>query len=150
MIVRSDIEDILKAHLKDEVLIAVLAQEISNLSHKEGAVTIKPELPIGTMIWLMYNGKVEGGLVSEIKLNITSRVENTGSWHTNLWSRWLNKARMKERKHPQHKLYICDQTVYVKFDRYISSNNTIHKRNNRWYYMDQEVFFSKEELLNSL
>jgi len=104
-------------------------------------IIINPELPIGTEFWVMKNSKVILGLVAAYKVYVTSCTDK-GSWHEQLFNRWLNKT--------QKEIWKYFFNYEVKLHNEIIMHSIEKKKDGNWYLLDKKIYFSKEELLKAL
>ncbi len=104
-------------------------------------ITINPELPIGTEFWIMRNNKPVLGLIAAYKVYVTSCTERGRSWHEQLFSRFITG------KHKD--VFEIDIQYEVKLENDISMYN-IRKKHGKYEIVDRQIYFSLEELKNSL
>ncbi len=102
---------------------------------------IKPELPIGTELWYMYNNKPSLALVAAIHIRITSCLDKNRGWRDQIFARWMNKTAKKEWE------YTYDYEL--KMDNFIQLF-TLSKKKDGWYISDRKCFFTEQELKDSL
>lgn len=94
---------------------------------------IKPELPIGTELWYMYNNKPSLALVGAIKVYITSCTENNLGWRDQIFKRWMNGRKQKQ-------VWEYSYIYELKMDDFIEMF-TLQKKKDGWYISDRKCFF---------
>lgn len=103
--------------------------------------TIKPNLPIGTELWLMFNNKPTLVIISAIEVYISALTEeNIGILQ--IWMRWLNKKDLKEAWKYSYNYKAIIDTWY--------GMHNVYENRGKYYVVDRQLFLTKEELLKNI
>jgi len=104
-------------------------------------IIISPEHEIGKEFWFMYNNEVRHGLIAAYHVYVTSATNENMGWSEQLWNRFW------QGKHKEVFKYSYSYEAKVAGEITMSR---IYEKKDGWEVWGKKIFFSKEELLNSL
>jgi hypothetical protein len=105
-------------------------------------IIIKPILPIGTELWMMYDNKPLLCLVSHYTAFVTSYTDGNKSMYRQLFAKWLNKKAKED--------YIYNFKYFIISDMGIFYNEEVKISDRGFYIRDRKAFLTEQELFNSL
>lgn len=114
---------------------------------KNPAITITPELPIGTELWFMHKNRIMLALVAGYRVNVTSNIENDG-WYDQLFRRWRKWAYGNDPTLFNAWKYNTEITIKIQGD--ICAYTLRKDKQGHYDVCGKRAYLSKEELIETL